>query len=170
MEVLGAKLIQLWLQGVDGYGTFGEANAKSQGSSSKCEAKQSELYSAWDFATATVADFATVPFLLMQIPQIILNTQNLLSGSDAALFAVEWTVCNSSLFSYTLSGIFVSFSFLYSSLEKLKSTYILMFFKILDVLSMYPYWTQLTYLNLYIWRIRTCFLLIAQKTRAACKN
>lgn len=90
-------LINETIQGIDGYGTFGEANTKSHGSSSECERKQRELYLSWNFATATVAEFATVPFLLMQFPQIILNTHNLISGSDSVLFAVEWTAQLTSL-------------------------------------------------------------------------
>ncbi|KAH0456375.1 hypothetical protein IEQ34_014282 [Dendrobium chrysotoxum] len=36
------------------------------------------------------AGVANVPFLLLQLPQIILNSRNLLSGNKTALFAVPW--------------------------------------------------------------------------------
>ncbi|KAL4199323.1 hypothetical protein AMTRI_Chr03g144380 [Amborella trichopoda] len=47
-------------------------------------------YKQWDSLTATFAGAANVPFLLLQLPQIILNAQNLLAGNKTALFAVPW--------------------------------------------------------------------------------
>ncbi|PKU85861.1 maltose excess protein 1-like, chloroplastic [Dendrobium catenatum] len=44
----------------------------------------------WDSLTAKFAGVANVPFLLLQLPQIILNSRNLLSGNTTALFAVPW--------------------------------------------------------------------------------
>ncbi|KAL4557280.1 hypothetical protein LXL04_035453 [Taraxacum kok-saghyz] len=44
----------------------------------------------WDSLTAKFAGAANVPFLLLQLPQIILNARNLLSGNNSALFAVPW--------------------------------------------------------------------------------
>eukprot|EP01018_Ginkgo_biloba_P000484 Gb_19774 [translate_table: standard] len=79
----------------DGYGTFGEAKVKLYGSS-ESENESSQSYLRWDFMTSRLAEFATIPFLLMQIPQVILNTQNLLDGNASALFAVQWMVCLSS--------------------------------------------------------------------------
>ncbi|CAM6100960.1 unnamed protein product [Calypogeia fissa] len=67
---------------------------------SKLEAEASALadewlepsgaFSEWDATTARLADSATAAFLLLQLPQIILNTQNLLAGNSTALFAVPW--------------------------------------------------------------------------------
>ena len=47
----------------------------------------------WDNITARLADSATLAFLLLQLPQIILNTQNLMAGNQSALFAIPWMVC-----------------------------------------------------------------------------
>uniref|UniRef100_A0ACD5UDU1 Uncharacterized protein n=1 Tax=Avena sativa TaxID=4498 RepID=A0ACD5UDU1_AVESA len=47
-------------------------------------------YQEWDSATAKLAGGANVPFLLLQLPQIILNSRNLLAGNKSALFAVPW--------------------------------------------------------------------------------
>nr|XP_043615467.1 maltose excess protein 1-like, chloroplastic [Erigeron canadensis] len=44
----------------------------------------------WDSLTAKFAGAANVPFLLLQLPQIVLNARNLLAGNNAALFAVPW--------------------------------------------------------------------------------
>jgi hypothetical protein len=35
---------------------------------------------------------ANIPFLLLQLPQIVLNARNLLTGNKIALFAVPWLV------------------------------------------------------------------------------
>lgn len=42
--------------------------------------------------TAKFAGAANVPFLLLQLPQIILNARNLLAGNKTALFAIPWLV------------------------------------------------------------------------------
>ncbi|XP_071732133.1 maltose excess protein 1-like, chloroplastic [Rutidosis leptorrhynchoides] len=44
----------------------------------------------WDSLTAKFAGAANVPFLLLQLPQIVLNARNLIAGNEAALFAVPW--------------------------------------------------------------------------------
>ncbi|KAJ3680727.1 hypothetical protein LUZ60_017005 [Juncus effusus] len=44
----------------------------------------------WDSLTGKLAGAANVPFLLLQLPQIVLNTRNLLAGNKAALFAIPW--------------------------------------------------------------------------------
>ncbi|KAK1262109.1 hypothetical protein QJS04_geneDACA008973 [Acorus gramineus] len=49
-----------------------------------------EGFDEWDSLTAKFAGAANLPFLLLQLPQIILNAQNLLAGNKAALFAVPW--------------------------------------------------------------------------------
>lgn len=42
--------------------------------------------------TAKFAGASNIPFLLLQLPQIILNARNLLAGDNAVLFAVPWLV------------------------------------------------------------------------------
>ncbi|GAB4826823.1 Core protein [Ancistrocladus abbreviatus] len=44
----------------------------------------------WDSWTSKFAGAANIPFLLLQLPQIVLNAQNLMSGNRTALFAVPW--------------------------------------------------------------------------------
>ncbi|KAJ6693815.1 hypothetical protein OIU85_004584 [Salix viminalis] len=44
----------------------------------------------WDFWTAKFSAGANVPFLLLQMPQILLNAKNLISGNKTALLAVPW--------------------------------------------------------------------------------
>ncbi|CAA6673857.1 unnamed protein product [Spirodela intermedia] len=51
---------------------------------------QSSVFREWDAMTARFAGAANVPFLLLQLPQIILNYRNLVAGNKAALFAVPW--------------------------------------------------------------------------------
>ncbi|CAA2938460.1 maltose excess protein 1-like, chloroplastic [Olea europaea var. sylvestris] len=52
--------------------------------------RRDENLEQWDSVTAKFAGAANVPFLLLQLPQIILNTRNLLSGNKSALLAVPW--------------------------------------------------------------------------------
>lgn len=47
-------------------------------------------YAIWDSMTGRLAGSATIAFLLLQLPQIFLNFQNLTSGNTTALFAVPW--------------------------------------------------------------------------------
>ncbi|KAL1533522.1 maltose excess protein 1-like, chloroplastic isoform X1 [Salvia divinorum] len=44
----------------------------------------------WDAVTAKFAGAANIPFMLLQLPQIILNYQNLMAGNKSALLAVPW--------------------------------------------------------------------------------
>uniref|UniRef100_A0A7N0U9G9 Uncharacterized protein n=1 Tax=Kalanchoe fedtschenkoi TaxID=63787 RepID=A0A7N0U9G9_KALFE len=44
----------------------------------------------WDSLTAKFSGAANLPFLLLQLPQIILNARNLMAGNKAALLAVPW--------------------------------------------------------------------------------
>ncbi|CAI9302204.1 unnamed protein product [Lactuca saligna] len=53
------------------------------------EASKKQLQQ-WDSLTAKFAGAANVPFLLLQLPQIVLNARNLLAGNNSALFAVPW--------------------------------------------------------------------------------
>ncbi|XP_015691757.2 maltose excess protein 1-like, chloroplastic [Oryza brachyantha] len=57
---------------------------------SKPVLKDPKKYQEWDSLTAKFAGAANVPFLLLQLPQIILNARNLLAGNKTALFAVPW--------------------------------------------------------------------------------
>lgn len=50
----------------------------------------SDDYAAWDVITGRMAGSATFAFLLLQLPQIYLNFQNLMNGNTTALFAVPW--------------------------------------------------------------------------------
>ena len=54
--------------------------------------KNSKKFEEWDFWTAKFSGGASVPFLLLQMPQIILNANNLMSGNKTALLAVPWLV------------------------------------------------------------------------------
>ncbi|KAH7668809.1 hypothetical protein IHE45_11G036200 [Dioscorea alata] len=47
-------------------------------------------FSHWDTMTSKLAGASNIPFLLIQLPQIILNSQNLLAGNASALFAIPW--------------------------------------------------------------------------------
>ncbi|NP_001149458.1 maltose excess protein 1-like [Zea mays] len=57
---------------------------------SKPVLKDPKKYQEWDSMTAKFAGAANIPFLLLQLPQIVLNTRNLLAGNKTALFAVPW--------------------------------------------------------------------------------
>ncbi|CAH8320162.1 unnamed protein product [Eruca vesicaria subsp. sativa] len=50
----------------------------------------SKEYEEWDSWTAKFSGGANIPFLMLQLPQIILNAQNLLAGNNTALSAVPW--------------------------------------------------------------------------------
>ncbi|KAG0585108.1 hypothetical protein M758_3G259400 [Ceratodon purpureus] len=73
------------------YGTFANTDAKVVLDSWKDSPDEKELvYSRWNATTARLAESATLAFLFLQLPQIILNTKNLYAGDFAALFAVPW--------------------------------------------------------------------------------
>ncbi|KAG8647954.1 maltose excess protein 1, chloroplastic isoform X1 [Manihot esculenta] len=52
--------------------------------------KRSKTFEQWDSWTAKFSGAANIPFLLLQMPQIILNAQNLMAGNKTALLAVPW--------------------------------------------------------------------------------
>ncbi|XP_058002537.1 maltose excess protein 1, chloroplastic isoform X2 [Hevea brasiliensis] len=52
--------------------------------------KGSKSFEQWDSWTAKFSGASNIPFLLLQMPQIILNAQNLMAGNKTALFAVPW--------------------------------------------------------------------------------
>ncbi|KAL8162327.1 hypothetical protein V2J09_013816 [Rumex salicifolius] len=49
-----------------------------------------EAWKQWDWWTATFAAGANLPFLLLQLPQIVLNYRNLVAGNKLALLALPW--------------------------------------------------------------------------------
>ncbi|XP_008808799.2 maltose excess protein 1-like, chloroplastic isoform X1 [Phoenix dactylifera] len=51
---------------------------------------QASRFQQWDSMTAKFAGASNVPFLLIQLPQILLNSRNLVAGNKAALFALPW--------------------------------------------------------------------------------
>ncbi|MCL7045109.1 hypothetical protein MKW94_020962 [Papaver nudicaule] len=52
--------------------------------------KNPQEFEEWDSLTAKFAGASNLPFLLLQLPQIILNSQNLIAGNYSALSAVPW--------------------------------------------------------------------------------
>lgn len=58
------------------------------------QVRRGENFVQWDSMTAKFAGAANLPFLLLQLPQIILNTRNLMAGNTSALLAVPWLVMN----------------------------------------------------------------------------
>ncbi|KAJ8762726.1 hypothetical protein K2173_012218 [Erythroxylum novogranatense] len=52
--------------------------------------KNSKSFEEWDSLTAGFAGAANIPFLLIQMPQIILNARNLMASNKTALLAVPW--------------------------------------------------------------------------------
>ncbi|CAH9091959.1 unnamed protein product [Cuscuta europaea] len=52
--------------------------------------QSTENFKQWDLLTAKFAGAANVPFLVLQLPQIILNTRNIIAKNNSALFAVPW--------------------------------------------------------------------------------
>ncbi|KAK6936486.1 hypothetical protein RJ641_033516 [Dillenia turbinata] len=54
------------------------------------QAKNSDIYEQWDSVSAKFSGAANIPFLVLQMPQIILNARNLMSGNTSALLAVPW--------------------------------------------------------------------------------
>ncbi|KAG2701254.1 hypothetical protein I3760_06G035700 [Carya illinoinensis] len=60
----------------------------------------------WDSLTAKFSGAASIPFLLLQLPQIILNASNLLAGNKTALLAVPWLIMWSTFVPYIPNSIF----------------------------------------------------------------
>jgi len=71
----------------DGFPDLGDEN-KQLGDDS-LHAKNPS-YTQWDALTSTIAAASNIPFLLLQLPQVMLNAQNLLAGNKTALFALGW--------------------------------------------------------------------------------
>ncbi|CAI9115623.1 OLC1v1016583C1 [Oldenlandia corymbosa var. corymbosa] len=62
----------------------------SQPTQQGSENMKREKFEQWDSLSAKFAGASNLPFLLLQLPQIILNARNLLAGNNMALFAVPW--------------------------------------------------------------------------------
>jgi len=56
------------------------------------ESRSSYDYEQWDSLTSKFSGAANLPFLLLQMPQILLNARNLIAGNNTALFAIPWLV------------------------------------------------------------------------------
>ncbi|TQD70826.1 hypothetical protein C1H46_043631 [Malus baccata] len=59
----------------------------------------------WNSWTAKFSGASNIPFLLLQMPQIYLNAQNLLAGNKAALLAVPWMIMWSTFVPYIPNSI-----------------------------------------------------------------
>ena len=75
--------------------------------------KSSKSFEQWDSLTAKFSAGSNLPFLLLQLPQIILNARNLLAGNKSALFAVPWLVQHVALQRFSFF-VFCFYSFGYS--------------------------------------------------------
>ncbi|GMN44134.1 hypothetical protein TIFTF001_013329 [Ficus carica] len=67
-----------------------QSQSQSQSNSSSSSSSSSSAFEQWDSLTAKFAGASNIPFLLLQLPQIILNARNLVAGNNSALFAVPW--------------------------------------------------------------------------------
>jgi len=73
------------------YGTFANTDPKVVLDSWKDSQDEKDvIFNRWDSTTSRLAESATLAFVLLQLPQIILNTQNLIAGDFKALSAVPW--------------------------------------------------------------------------------
>lgn len=52
--------------------------------------KGGKNFEQWNSLSAKFAGASNIPFLLLQLPQIILNARNLLAGNKTALLAIPW--------------------------------------------------------------------------------
>ncbi|OMO87277.1 maltose excess protein 1, chloroplastic-like protein [Corchorus capsularis] len=95
--------------------------------------KSTKNYEQWDSLTAKFSGGANIPFLLLQLPQIILNARNLLAGNKTALFAVPWLGM--------LTGLLGNLSLLSYFAKKREKEAVLV--QTLGVVSIYVVLTQL---------------------------
>ncbi|KAL3641706.1 hypothetical protein CASFOL_012521 [Castilleja foliolosa] len=72
------------------YASSSSEDAHSAVQEQSVKSKKGEAFEQWDSRTAKFAGVANFPFLLLQLPQIVLNTQNLIAGNKSALLAVPW--------------------------------------------------------------------------------
>lgn len=54
--------------------------------------RSNKEFEEWNSLTAKFSGAANIPFMLLQLPQIVLNARNLLAGNKTALLAVPWLV------------------------------------------------------------------------------
>lgn len=87
----------------------------------------------WDSLTGKFAGAANLPFLLLQLPQIILNSQNLVAGNRSALLAVPWLGM--------LTGLLGNLSLLSYFIKKRETEAVVV--QMLGVISMYVVILQL---------------------------
>lgn len=87
----------------------------------------------WDSWTAKFSGASNVPFLLLQLPQIILNARNLLAGNPSALLAVPWLGM--------LTGLLGNMSLLSYFVKKRETEVVVV--QTLGVVSIYAVITQL---------------------------
>lgn len=87
----------------------------------------------WDSLTAKFAGAANLPFLLLQLPQIILNSRNLMAGNKSALLAVPWLGM--------LTGLLGNLSLLSYFIKKRETEAVVV--QMLGVISMYVIILQL---------------------------
>lgn len=81
------------------YGTFANTDPKVVLDSWKDSQDEKDvIFNRWDSTTSRLAESATLAFVLLQLPQIILNTQNLIAGDFKALSAVPWMVSSIKLY------------------------------------------------------------------------
>lgn len=52
--------------------------------------RDGKKFEEWNSLTAKFSAAANIPFMLLQLPQIILNARNLLAGNNTVLLAVPW--------------------------------------------------------------------------------
>ncbi|KAK6115007.1 hypothetical protein DH2020_007276 [Rehmannia glutinosa] len=87
----------------------------------------------WDSLTAKFAGAANLPFLLLQLPQIVLNSRNLMAGNKSALLAVPWLGM--------LTGLLGNLSLLSYFIKKRETEAVVV--QMLGVISMYVVILQL---------------------------
>ncbi|KAL9173062.1 hypothetical protein ABFS82_03G090000 [Erythranthe guttata] len=92
-----------------------------------------QSFDQWDSLTAKFAAAANLPFLLLQLPQIILNTRNLLAGNKSALLAIPWLGM--------LTGLLGNISLLSYFIKKRETEAVVV--QMLGVISMYAVILQL---------------------------
>ncbi|KAL7155742.1 hypothetical protein ABFS83_03G096900 [Erythranthe nasuta] len=92
-----------------------------------------QSFDQWDSLTAKFAAAANLPFLLLQLPQIILNTRNLLAGNKSALLAIPWLGM--------LTGLLGNISLLSYFIKKRETEAVVV--QMLGVISMYVVILQL---------------------------
>ncbi|KAF6169446.1 hypothetical protein GIB67_021449 [Kingdonia uniflora] len=98
----------------------------------KIEARKS--FEEWNSLTAKFAGASNLPFLILQLPQILLNYQNLAAGNKSALLAVPWLSM--------LTGLLGNISLLSYFAKKRESEAVVV--QTLGVISIYIVIVQLT--------------------------